>query len=113
MLTRPIPGTDESIPVVGLGTWEVFDVAGSSEEIATRKEIVEQLLASGGSVIDSSPMYRRSEMIVGDIIKAGSVRDDLFLATKVWDRRQISRRIADAKVNRPDERRRHRPDAGA
>ena len=84
MLTRPIPGTDESIPVVGLGTWEVFDVAGSSEEIATRKEIVDQLLASGGSVIDSSPMYRRSEMIVGDIIKAGSDRDDLFLATKVW-----------------------------
>ncbi len=84
MLTRPIPGTDESIPVVGLGTWEVFDVAGSSEEITTRKEIVDQLLASGGSVIDSSPMYRRSEMIVGDIIKAGSFRDDLFLATKVW-----------------------------
>jgi diketogulonate reductase-like aldo/keto reductase len=84
MLIRPIPGTDESIPVVGLGTWEVFDVAGSSEEIATRKEIVDLLLASGGSVIDSSPMYRRSEMIVGDIIEAGSVRDDLFLATKVW-----------------------------
>ena len=84
MLTRPIPGTDESIPVVGLGTWGVFDVAGSSEEITPRKEIVDQLLASGGSVIDSSPMYRRSEMIVGDIIKAGSVRDGLFLATKVW-----------------------------
>jgi diketogulonate reductase-like aldo/keto reductase len=84
MLTRPIPGTDESIPVVGLGTWEVFDVAGSREEIATRKEIVDQLVAMGGSVIDSSPMYRRSEEIVGDIIRADGKRDDLFLATKVW-----------------------------
>ena len=84
MLTRPIPGTDESIPVVGLGTWEVFDVAGSAEEIATRKEIIDELLAKGGSVIDSSPMYRRSEMIVGDIIEAGNIRDHLFLATKVW-----------------------------
>lgn len=84
MLTRPIPGTDESIPVVGLGTWEVFDVAGSREEIATRKEIVDQLVARGGSVIDSSPMYRRSEEIVGDIIEADGNRDDLFLATKVW-----------------------------
>jgi diketogulonate reductase-like aldo/keto reductase len=84
MLTRPIPGTDESIPVVGLGTWEVFDVAGSREEIATRKEIVDQLVAMGGSVIDSSPMYRRSEEIVGDIIRADGNRDDLFLATKVW-----------------------------
>ncbi len=84
MLTRPIPGIDESIPVVGLGTWEVFDVAGSREEIATRKEIVDQLVAMGGSVIDSSPMYRRSEEIVGDIIRADGNRDDLFLATKVW-----------------------------
>ena len=84
MLTRPIPGTDESIPVVGLGTWEVFDVTGSCEEIAIRKEIVDQLVARGGSLIDSSPMYRRSEEIVGDIIKAGGNRDDLFLATKVW-----------------------------
>ena len=84
MLTRPIPGTDESIPVVGLGTWEVFDVAGSEEEIATRQEIVDQLVARGGSLIDSSPMYRRSEEIVGDVIKTSNNRSDLFLATKVW-----------------------------
>ncbi len=84
MLTRPIPGTDETIPVVGLGTWEVFDVAGSREEIATRREIVDMLVERGGSLIDSSPMYRRSEEIVGDIIRASGNRDDLFLATKVW-----------------------------
>ena len=84
MLTRPIPGTDESIPVVGLGTWEVFDVRGSREEIETRTAIIEQLVASGGSVIDSSPMYNRSEKVVGDIIEASGNRDDLFLATKVW-----------------------------
>jgi diketogulonate reductase-like aldo/keto reductase len=84
MLTRPIPGTDESIPVVGLGTWEVFDVTGSQEEIAARKEIIDQLVERGGSLIDSSPMYKRSEKIVGDIIKASGNRSDLFLATKVW-----------------------------
>jgi aryl-alcohol dehydrogenase-like predicted oxidoreductase len=100
MLTRPIHGTDESIPVVGLGTWEVFDVSGSPEEIATRKEIIDQLLEKGGSLIDSSPMYRRSEEIVGDIIKAGGYRSDLFLATKVWT-------IANAEIDRPDECRRH------
>lgn len=84
MLTRPIPGADESIPVIGLGTWEVFDVAGSREEIETRKEIVGMLLARGGSLIDSSPMYNRSEKIVGDIINDSGSRGDLFLATKVW-----------------------------
>jgi diketogulonate reductase-like aldo/keto reductase len=84
MLTRPIPGTDESIPMIGLGTWEVFDVTASREAIATRKEIVDQLLAAGGSVIDSSPMYNRSEKIVGDVVKASGNRGNLFLATKVW-----------------------------
>ena len=84
MLTRPIPGTDESIPVVGLGTYDVFDVAGSADEIATRKEIVDLLVERGGSLIDSSPMYNRSEKIVGDIIKVSGNRDKLFLATKVW-----------------------------
>ena len=84
MLMRMIPGTDESIPVVGLGTYEVFDVAGSAEEIETRQEIIHMLVEMGGSLVDSSPMYGRSEKIVGDIIEASGNRDDLFLATKVW-----------------------------
>ncbi len=84
MLTRTIPGTDESIPVIGLGTWEVFDVAGSREELETRKEIIDMLVDKGGSLIDSSPMYNRSEKIVGDIIESSGNRDKLFLATKVW-----------------------------
>ena len=84
MLTRTIPGTDESIPVVGLGTWDVFDVAGSREEIEARKEIIGMLLDRGGSVIDSSPMYNRSEKIIGDIINETGGRSNLFLATKVW-----------------------------
>jgi diketogulonate reductase-like aldo/keto reductase len=84
MLTRLIPGTNESIPVIGLGTYEVFDVAGSADEIDARKEIVDMLVEKGGSLIDSSPMYNRSEKIVGDIINASGNRDDLFLATKVW-----------------------------
>lgn len=84
MLTRLIPGTDESIPVIGLGTWEVFDVAGSGDEIDARKKIMDMLVERGGSLIDSSPMYRRSEKIVGDIIRASGNRDELFLATKVW-----------------------------
>ena len=33
MLTRPIPGTDESIPVVGLGTWRQIDDAHFSAQV--------------------------------------------------------------------------------
>ena len=84
MLTRPIPGSDEAVPVIGLGTYDVFDVRGTAEEMAARTEIVELLIEKGGSLIDSSPMYNRSEKVVGDIVRAGGLRDELFLATKVW-----------------------------
>ncbi len=84
MMRRPIPASDEQLPVIGLGTYKVFDVAGSHEEIATRRAIVDMLADAGGSVIDTSPMYNRSEKVIGDIIASGSERKNLFLATKVW-----------------------------
>ncbi|MDH3621108.1 MAG: aldo/keto reductase [Gammaproteobacteria bacterium] len=84
MLSKPIPSTGESLPVVGLGTYSVFDVDSTEDAIATRKEIVERLLNHGGSLLDTSPMYNRSERVIGDVIKAGVARSDLFLATKVW-----------------------------
>ena len=84
MLTRPIPSSGERLPVIGLGTYSVFDVASTPDAIAERKRIVELLVGAGGSVIDTSPMYNRSEQVIGDVIAAGAPRDELFLATKVW-----------------------------
>jgi len=84
MIRRQIPGTEESLPVIGLGTYEVFDVGGSSSEIESRLEIVRALVDAGGSVIDSSPMYNRAEEVVGNVLAVGRLRDRCFLATKVW-----------------------------
>ncbi len=84
MRTRAIPSTDEALPVIGLGTYNVFDVEGSPTEIAERRTILDALTGAGGSVIDTSPMYNRSERIVGDVIAEGGDREDFFLATKVW-----------------------------
>ncbi len=84
MITRPIPSSGENMPVVGLGTYNVFDIAGSDEEISTRRAIVDMLTDAGGSVVDTSPMYNRSEKVIGNIIASGSERKNLFLATKVW-----------------------------
>ena len=84
MLTRPIPSSNEQLPVIGLGTYSVFDVASTPDAIAQRLRIVELLLGAGGSVIDTSPMYNRSEKVIGDVIAAGAPRDDMFIATKVW-----------------------------
>ncbi|MBT8108869.1 MAG: aldo/keto reductase [Gammaproteobacteria bacterium] len=84
MLTRPVPSTGESLPVIGLGTYDVFDVASTPDAIAKRRDIVARLVAAGGSLIDTSPMYNRSEKVIGDVISSGISRDRLFLATKVW-----------------------------
>ncbi len=84
MLTRRIPASGEDLPVVGLGTYNVFDVDSTPKEIEIRRQIVDLLTNSGGSLLDTSPMYRRSEKVIGDVIKSGADRDRLFLATKVW-----------------------------
>ncbi len=84
MMTRPIHSSGEALPIIGLGTYSVFDVESSADEIARRKEIVDLLLRAGGSVIDTSPMYNRAEKIIGDVVKAGSPAERLFVATKVW-----------------------------
>jgi diketogulonate reductase-like aldo/keto reductase len=84
MITRAIPSTGEAMPVVGLGTWPVFDVG--TDEAARRplREVVKALVDAGGRMIDTSPMYGRSEGVVGDIVAGLGVRDKVFLATKVW-----------------------------
>ena len=84
MSTRAIPATGEALPVIGLGTWSVFDIGTEAEALQTRRDIVAALIDAGGSVIDSSPMYNRSERVVGDVLAAGGFRDRTFLATKVW-----------------------------
>lgn len=84
MITRPIPASGEQLPVIGLGTYSVFDVESTPKQIGSRREIVDLLLGAGGNVIDTSPMYNRSERVIGDIISSGAPRDAMFIATKVW-----------------------------
>lgn len=84
MRTAKIPSSGEALPVVGLGTYSVFDVDSSDAEIASKREIMRLLIEHGGSVVDTSPMYRRSEKVIGDVILSGIDRSGLFIATKVW-----------------------------
>jgi aryl-alcohol dehydrogenase-like predicted oxidoreductase len=84
MLTRKVPRTGEAIPVIGLGTWQTFDVGASPEERAPRLEVLRAFLAAGGRVIDSSPMYGRAEEVTGDLLAELRGAPAPFLATKVW-----------------------------
>ena len=84
MATRPIPRSGEAIPVVGVGTWQTFDVGPNAPERAELKEVLRLLSENGGSVIDSSPMYGQAERVAGDLTAELASRDKFFFATKVW-----------------------------
>jgi len=86
MSSRPIPRTGERLPVVGVGTWQTFDVGPNAPERAELKEVLRLLAEHGGSVIDSSPMYGEAERVAGDLTAELGIRDRFFFATKVWTR---------------------------
>jgi aryl-alcohol dehydrogenase-like predicted oxidoreductase len=88
MIHRPIPSSGEEIPVVGLGTWQTFDVGEDTEERTALRDVLRAFVDLGGTVVDSSPMYGSSQEVLGDLATETGLLDDLWVATKVWTRGQ-------------------------
>ena len=84
ILTRPIPSSEDALPVIGLGTWQTFDVGESAAERAPLAAVLAAFVELGGRLIDSSPMYGASETVAGDLAAELGLRDKRFVATKVW-----------------------------
>ena len=84
LIKRAIPKSGERLPLIGLGTYQVFDFAQNTPELAELQEVLTTFVAGGASLIDSSPMYGRAEAVTGELAAATGLRDSLFLATKVW-----------------------------
>ena len=84
LIKRAIPKSGELLPVVGIGTYDTFNVGPKAVERAELKQVLLEFAALGGSVIDSSPMYGEAERVVGDLTGELGNRDKYFFATKVW-----------------------------
>lgn len=80
MESRALGSAGPTVPVVGLGTWRVFDVPEARADGAA--PVVEALFAAGGRVVDTSPMYGRSQTVLARAL--GRRRADAVVATKIW-----------------------------
>jgi len=87
-MRRAIPhGKGETLPVVGVGTSEVFEVGPSPSDRAGPIAVVQALVSGGGSLIDTAPSYGEAEQVVGDILAATRLRPRTFIATKLEEYR--------------------------
>ena len=83
MITRQIPASGEALPVIGLGTSGPFEVSAEESARAPLREVLQAFLASGATVIDTSPMYSTAEAVLGDLLTPQQ-QERVFMATKVW-----------------------------
>ncbi len=83
METRPLGRSGLTAPVVGLGTWNVFNVRDTQSE-ARCEAVVTAALDAGTTLFDSSPMYGDAERVLA--LSLAGRRDRAQVATKVWAR---------------------------
>jgi aryl-alcohol dehydrogenase-like predicted oxidoreductase len=84
VLRRPIPSSGEQLPVVGIGTAEVYLAETNDPKFQPLVDSVRTFLENGGRLIDTSPTYGRAEKTLGEIFKRiPGQRERAFLATKI------------------------------
>lgn len=80
--TRRIPGTEESLPVVGFGSSKaVLEIPREGTQPIAR--VMRMLLGRGGRVVDTSPRTPEIDTEFGRVLQDAEFRDRIFLATKL------------------------------
>jgi len=97
---RSIPRSGETLPVIGLGTWQTFDRDLHGGAWAELAEVVRLLAGATGGMLDSSPMYGRAEAVCGELVAGLGLRREIFLASKIWchGRRKGVRQMEDSSL---------------
>lgn len=67
-----------------MGTWITFNVGSDPVARDACTEVMDAFFASGGKMIDSSPMYGSAQTVIGDGLDKLGHPDTLFSADKVW-----------------------------
>lgn len=77
-IMRRIPGTDESIPVIGMGTWITFNVGGDAQLVQQRTRVLKTFFDLGGTVVDGSPMYGSAADVMGEALDSLDAHDRIL-----------------------------------
>jgi aryl-alcohol dehydrogenase-like predicted oxidoreductase len=103
LLTRAIPSSGERVPIVGLGTASIFDVADEASR-SKAKAVIQALIANGGRIIDTASTYGDAEVVVGDEMATSNLRDKIFIATKLEspDAAELKRSLSRLKTKTVD-----------
>lgn len=83
-ILREIPSSGELLPSVGMGSYQTFNVAKDSIQRENLLKVLDSFFSAGGCLIDSSPMYGKSESVLGDLLTQLSLNAKVFAASKVW-----------------------------
>lgn len=108
LVGKTIPSSGETLPAIGVGTWQTFDVGSDAASRGDLKQVLSLFATVGARVIDSSPMYGSSETVAGDLTAELGIMSKLFVATKVWTRgrdegiRQMEKSFRRLRVTRMD-----------
>lgn len=100
---RAIPSSGEKILAVGLGTASIFNTDDERTRAAA-SQVIDALLAGGGTLIDTASTYGDAELVLGEVIAASSLRPKLFVATKLEspDPDELARSRARLKTDKLD-----------
>ena len=82
LIMTTIPSTGEQVPSVGIGTVDFRGKVGS-RDYQRFSEVFKAFHDGGGRLIDTSPNYGNSEVIMGNLMKDAGLREKTFVATKV------------------------------
>lgn len=83
LLTRAIPSSGETVPVIGMGTSGSFEVSAGTPEYDALKQVLQTFFDGGGRLIDTSPNYGPADTVLGELLAEGNHREHCFLATKI------------------------------
>ena len=82
MITRAIPGTDQQIPVIGLGAPDLFFTT-PPEDPELPRSLLQAMVDNGGRILDTPAFFRPDPPDVGGIVREMNLQDELFLIGKI------------------------------